>query len=215
MKYKITLWAIVTVFTSYSFGMGNNYNKAAAASVAGKQAATQQQEETKTLNNDCDFPLEDIGKDCNIKSRVESIGVFENISRTEEHSYGYVISLWKSDRQILGFFNLYEGSPEPDRSGPVIKGNIDDDGLHFTVWTKQSKAFKNWQQSGVYLYSFEGKLLKDKIEGGISFYDCSNGKLNENYDEKVVLIPTDMFKAENFEDWNEYYAPDLNVLIGF
>lgn len=86
------------------------------------------------------------------------------------------------------------------------------------VWTKQSKAFKNWQQSDVYIFSFDGKLLNDKIVGSFSLYDCSDETLNENYDEKVELIPTSIWKLQsfaNFEDWNEYYAPDLNVLIGF
>ncbi len=218
MKHKLTLLTIVTVLTFYSCDSGDNYKEVAAANITIEQDATQQQPVTKTINNDCDFPVEDIGKDCNIKSQVESIGVFENISRTEDHSYGYVVSLWKSDEHILGFFNLYEGSAEPDRSGPIIRGKFDSDGLHFTVWTKQSKAFEDWQQSDVNIFSFKGKMLKDKIAGSISFYDCSNGTLNENYDEKIELISTDMRKLKsfaNFEDWNEYYAPELNVLIGF
>ena len=216
MKHNLTFLTIVIVFAFYSYGSDLN-KEAAAANASNNRNVTQQQTATQT-NNDCDFPVDDIGKDLNIKSPVELLGVFENISNTEDHCYGYVLRLWKSDEYVLGFINLYEGSPEPDRTGPVIKGKIDDNGLHFTVWTKQSKAFKNWQQSDVNIFSFKGELFKDKIAGSISLYDCSSQTLYENYDENVELKLTDMWKLQsfdNFEDWNEYYAPDLNILIGF
>jgi hypothetical protein len=168
---------------------------------------------TSPKNDDCNFSAKEIGENSNNKSRIELIGLFENIRYTGEHSYGYALSLWKLDEEILGFFKLYEGGIEPDRSGPIINGKITNDSLHFTVWTKRSKGFSDWQQSDVHIFSFSGTLTKDQLIGNFSRFNCTDETMDEKYDEQVELHSSDMWELKSFKnikDWKESNSYQLD-----
>lgn len=166
-----------------------------------------------TKNIDCDYSEKEIGKSSSSISSVELIGLFENLKNTGEHTYGYALMIWKLENEILGFFNIYEGSLEPNRSGPIILGKLENDSLNFKVWTKQNKTFENWQQSDVNIYSFKGVQSESKIIGDFSMFNCSNGEIHQNYAEKVELISSKIWELKNFKnikEWKEEYSHELN-----
>jgi len=200
LKRTLTLFSLISLLTIYSCNSGSSYKEVDGGIVQERQTTI------NTKNDGCGFSVEEIGNNSNDESRVELIGVFENIRNTGDHSYGYALSLWKVDEEILGFFNLYEGSLEPDRTGPIVSGELTNDSLHFTIWTKRNRGFEDWQQSDVHIFSFSGKLTKDKLIGHFSMFNCANKTLEENYDEQVELLFSDIWELTSFEtikDWKE------------
>jgi hypothetical protein len=208
MKQVLTLFSCILFLTIYS-----RNSDGIAKEVDGDIIQEHQTTRTSPKNDDCNFSAKEIGRNSNNKSRVELIGLFENTRHTSDHSYGYALSLWKLDEEILGFFNLYEGDIEPVRRGPIISGMVTNDSLHFTVWTKLNKGFSDWEQSDVHLFSFSGKLTKDQLIGNFSMYNCTDETMEEKYDEQVELHPSDMWELESFEnikDWKESNSYQLD-----
>ena len=200
MKQTITLFSFTLFLIIYSFNSDRKDKKTDVDIIQENQTTTNPQ------NDDCNFSIDGIGKNSSDSSHVELIGLFENILSTGEHNYGYALSLWKVDEKILGFFNHYEGDIEPNRSGIIIKGNLNNDSLNITVWTKGSKGFSNWQQSDILIFSFLGKLSKGKLIGYFSVFNCTNETMQDEYNEQVELNASDMWVLKSFkntEDWKE------------
>ncbi len=207
MKTISNLLAFILFLTLYSCGSGEKHKEVDNDIQAEKQTAI------KPGNDGCDFSTMQIGENSNTQSPVELIGLFENLNNTGEHTYGYTISLWKLDAEILGFFNRYEGSLEPNRSGPIIKGKLNNGNLHFKVWTKQGKSYKDWQQSDVHIYSFTGQKKNTKITGHFSMHDCSNKASFNDFDEQVELLHSDMWELKsykNLKDWKQNHDYKLD-----
>lgn len=164
----------------------------------------------KLENSACKATFDTMG---NTNAPVELIGLYENIVNTNDHTYGYSLMLWKLEEQILGFFNVYESSLEPDRSGVITSGSLaTNDSLYIEAWTKESKGFKDWQQSDVHIFSFSGKLNANKLIGKLSMLNCSNNTIE--YVQQLELNYSEMWPLEsyaNIEDWKENYANNLDM----
>ncbi|WP_299318803.1 hypothetical protein [uncultured Maribacter sp.] len=164
----------------------------------------------KLENSACKTTFDTMG---NTNAPVELIGLYENIVNTNDHTYGYSLKLWKLEEQILGFFNVYESSLEPDRSGVITSGSLaTNDSLYIEAWTKESKGFKDWQQSDVHIFSFSGKLNANKLIGKLSMLNCSNNTIE--YVQQLELNYSEMWPLEsysNIEDWKENYANNLDM----
>ncbi|WP_299798569.1 hypothetical protein [uncultured Maribacter sp.] len=164
----------------------------------------------KLENSACKVTFDTMG---NTNAPVELIGLYENIVNTNDHTYGYSLKLWKLEEQILGFFNVYESSLEPDRSGVITSGSLaTNDSLYIEAWTKESKGFKDWQQSDVHIFSFSGKLNANKLIGKLSMLNCSNNTIE--YVQQLELNYSEMWPLEsyaNIEDWKENYANNLDM----
>ncbi|TNE53966.1 MAG: hypothetical protein EP338_09410 [Bacteroidetes bacterium] len=168
---------------------------------------SQEKQVTPTPDNDCLFDIEQIGKGADKGSSVEFIGLFENIENTGEHSYGYAISLWMIDQQILGFLSIYSGSMEPDRQGPVIRGQIHQDSLSFVAWTKMNKGTGGWEGSEVQLFSFTGKKGTKKLSGQLSFFHCDKKEAEKMENLELPLSDLWDFKSfPNLSAWKDEYA---------
>ena len=206
MKHTLQILSLIALLSIYSCStkVENNNDKG---------DTKQDQQATINSKNDVyEFSVEQIGENSKDKSRVELIGIFENVRKTEDHSYGYTLSLWKIEKEIVGFFNLYEGSLEPDRNGPIVSGQLIDDSLHLTIWTKQSRGFSGWQQSEVHIFSFSGKLKNDKLIGHFFKLNCSD-PLEKVHHEQVELNPSDLWELKSFENiqkWKENYRYELD-----
>ena len=202
MKTKNTLLIIILLISLYS------------CKEEKKETAITLDNEPKisNKNNDCNYSEKSIGENSS-NSEVELIGLFENLKNNGEHTYGYTLMVWKLEDEILGFFNSYDGGLEPNRSGPIVLGDLKNDSLHLKVWTKQNKSIEGWQKSDVHIYSFKGIKLKDKIVGDFTMFNCTKGENNPKKDEKIELISSDLWELKNFKNieyWKEEYSYKLN-----
>ncbi|SNZ01355.1 hypothetical protein [Flagellimonas pacifica] len=201
------LLSIISLLTSNQC-KSNTDNKETKKSFVQKEQKT-----TKSENTTCKFSLETLGSNSSNKSRVELIGLYENLNNTGDSTYGYTLSLWELNGQILGFFNLYEGGAEPTRSGAIVNGKRSNDILNIEIWTKGSKAYKDWQQSDTYVFSFSGKLSNNELIGNLSMFNCSSNTLDADYDKEIKLSYSNMWELESFENiksWKENYSYQLN-----
>ena len=204
MKYLLLLQALMLLLISNS--CKENIDKKEV-----NETLNQEKPVTRKLENStCKATFDTMG---NSHAPVELIGLYENIVNTNDHTYGYSLKLWKLEEKILGFFNVYESSLEPDRSGVITSGSLNaNDSLYIKAWTKESKGFKDWQQSDVHVFSFSGKLNANKLTGTLSMLNCSNNTIE--YVQQLELSYSEMWPLEsyaNIEDWKENYSNDLNM----
>lgn len=207
MKERNTLLIVIVLILLYSCKTGKMHQEFDDISVQNSKTVL------KIKNIDCNYSVKEIGKKNGSNSKVELIGLFENLNNNGEHTYGYTLMIWKLENDILGFLNIYEGSIEPNRSGPIILSKIKNDSLDFKVWTKESKNIKDWQQSDVNVFSFRGTKSGNKIIGSFSRFDCSKGEMNQNYDEKVELTSSDIWELrgfKNIKEWKEEFSYKLD-----
>lgn len=204
MKHATQLLVLTLCLLFYSCGSEEKRKVAFSGGIIQKTQAV-----IEFQNGDCDFLALEIIKNYNDTYPIKLIGIFENLRITGEHTYGYMIRLWKLNEDVFGFFDVHEGSLDPDRSGLIVNGKIDKDSLHFKVSTKQGKAFKDWEKSDVHVYTFTGQKTDNKITGHFSIYDCSSETLNKNDGEQVELPYSNMWKIEhsdNISDWITNYS---------
>jgi len=207
MKEKNTLLIVITLILLYSCRTGKKHQEFEDKSVQNNEAVI------KAKNIDCNYSEKGIGKNSSSNSKVKLIGLFENLNNNGEHTYGYTLMIWKLENELFGFLNIYEGSIEPNRSGPIILSKIKNDSLDFKVWTKESKNIKDWQQSDVNVFSFRGTKSGNKIIGSFSMFDCSKGEMHRNYDEKVELTSSDIWELKSFKnikEWKEEFSAKLD-----
>tara|TARA_R110002072_G_scaffold303044_2_gene492101 strand:- start:9427 stop:10056 length:630 start_codon:yes stop_codon:yes gene_type:complete len=208
MKYRRALFIVIPLILLYSCKTGKVHQEFDSKDVQNGKTVI------NAKNIDCNYSKKSIGENSSSNSKVELIGLFENLnSNNGEHIYGYTLMIWKLENEIVGFLNIYEGSIEPSRSGPIILGKLTNDSFDFKVWTKENKSMKGWQQSDVNIFSFRGIKSRDKIIGSFSNFNCSKGEMHQNYDEKIELISSDVWELKGFKnikEWKEEFSDKLD-----
>lgn len=166
-----------------------------------------------TENNDCNYSVEKIGKNSSDTSKVKLIGLYENLKNDGESSYGYTLMLWELDNELLGFLNFYEGSPEPTRGGPIVKGTIKNNRLNLKVWTKDNKSYKDWDKSDAIIYTMEIEKSENKLTGSLSTFNCTSNEYVSLNNEKIELILSDIWELndyKNIKEWKEEFSSKLD-----
>lgn len=166
-----------------------------------------------TENNDCNYSEKKIGKNSSDTSKVKLIGLYENLKNKGESTYGYSLMLWKLDSEILGFLNFYEGSPEPTRGGPIVRGTIKNNRLNLKVWTKDNKSYEDWDKSDAVIYTLKIEKSENKLTGSLSTFNCTSNESISLSDEKIDLISSDIWELNdynNIKEWKEEFSSKLD-----
>ncbi len=151
-------------------------------------------------------------------TRIRGIGTFSNMRTTEEHAYGYDVSLWAAGDCLVGFFDSSQGliGDTPTGSLENVRHDRGSGRLTFTaklsMGTVRIPGSQDLQRSQD-LFTFDGILKQDRIVGTVT-HSQPNAPRVVPVREEVVLR---RLKDEDgppqgpgtYGAWEEYWQPVL------
>jgi len=163
-------------------------------------------------NSFCDSSFKELITHNYNSSTINFVGVYSDVRCTEDHCYGNSIELWRVENNIIGFLNIYLASIEPDKSGPIVFGKIENGKIKLTSLIKVGKGFKDSQKSHTQVYSFIGNIADTIMEGSFSIKECSNKLINNDKKIQLKLLKDDIRdNFSSYRDWKKYYEYELKI----
>lgn len=128
-------------------------------------------------------------------SPVTAIGAFSNMRYTEEHAYGYVIELWRSDDCLFGLFFSSSGLMGDTPTGRIENISYDKDArrisfdarLTMGVIPASTALSSSWVPSKD-AYRFSGILRKESLDGTL-FHEILNYPNKQIPSSEKLFLP--------------------------
>jgi len=131
------------------------------------------------------------------RSKVDVVGSFDNLRYTAEHTYGYVVDLWREGNRVLGQLEITYGRQADFTTVPIDNGTIDDATHRLT--------FQATAPSGV-SFRFVGTISASRIRGVLTRNDGTGRRSATSDSESVQLRSTAQGKElmhgyATYEEW--------------
>jgi hypothetical protein len=157
------------------------------------------------------------------KDGFEYLGEWSNVvvSQGEDpHAYGYSLTLWKHNGQLVGFLSEYVGPTADAPIGPLQDLTFDSDSgkLSFSAKMTTGVTFSAGHKDGApsrTLYKFSGVLSKSEVMGTLVTEDHLDNTAPTQLELglKAQTNPNQVssWNQKTFQEWEQFYAPILRA----
>jgi hypothetical protein len=143
---------------------------------------------------------------------IQPVGAFSNLRFTEEHTYGYIVELWRAGKCLFGLFEASEGLSGDTPTGILnqVRHDAATGRLAFaarlTMGVTKLKNATEWVPSRE-LFEFNGHLGPSALKGKLRQSDQLRPELSAVEQEIVLRLSKQqqefMIQAENYREWRK------------
>jgi len=137
--------------------------------------------------------------------KVNVVGSFDNLRYTAEHTYGYVVDLWREGNRVFGRLEITHGRQADFTTVPIDNGTIDDATHRLT--------FQAIAPSGV-SYRFVGTINASSVRGVLT-RDDGTGRRSPTSDGESVQLRSNAQAREAMHAYATYEAWKADVITKF
>jgi hypothetical protein len=132
-------------------------------------------------------------------ARISLVGEFSNVQHTDEHAYGYTVTLWRTGDCVFGLFESSQGLQGDTPIGELQSLKYDSKSGKLSFSTKLTtgvvySAGSNGPEASRDLFRFDGKLRANAVIGVVRHALQDNPNFKPTF--RDVILPASKRDAE-------------------
>jgi hypothetical protein len=134
-------------------------------------------------------------------TKVNVVGSFDNLRSTAEHTYGYVVDLWREGNRVLGCLMIANGQPADFPAIAIDNGTIDDSTHRLTFQAARSGVS----------FRFVGTISASGVRGVLT-RDDDTGRRSATSDGESIRLRSNAQGREFMHGYATYEAWKADVV---